>query len=497
MGDKIGGQYLLLEVYMKLATLLMTILAVNLSAHAADPFKMSIQTKHSIKVLNHGLASLEERLQMLEKAEKSIDVEYFIYNLDKSGRIFTQALIKKASEGVHVRMLLDYAMIKSTFSPFFAAEMKKKGIEVKYFNPTATLNLFSGTYRNHRKVLLIDGKEALTGGRNIGDEYFDLREDFNFLDRDIKISGSVVTSIQHTFNEVWNSELTKEVKPEKKPEATDGIYQGDKGRRDVARFQQDLKNYNAKLAAVTEFVEVADERLLDEIRSKGKEELAEEYSGTCGNVSFNSEYPIIGKKNRTERVIKHDIADRIRNAQESILFDSPYFIVNDDAKVALDEALANNVKVTLLTNSLNSTDAIYVYDVFDSIIKGWIKKGLETYIFKADLPASYRTLTNEISQARFGIHAKSFVFDKKDVVIGTYNFDPRSANLNTEMTVACENNPELAKIVANDIEERIKGSIHLDSSKAVDEAEFYNTSFKKRLLYYVLKVPSNLVDYLL
>jgi putative cardiolipin synthase len=482
---------------MKHWLVLFSLLALGAQAADIDPFKTSVQSVHQIKLLNHGLGSLEERLQMLERAQNSIDVEYFIYNLDKSGKLFSQALIKKAQQGVKVRMLLDFAMIKGTFSPFYAEEMKAFGIDVRYFNPTATLNLFSGTYRNHRKVLLIDGKEAITGGRNIGDEYFDLREDFNFLDRDIFISGDIVKSIQQTFDQVWNAEQTLPVARARRPEANDGIYRQQKGGNDQFRYRQDLRAWNEKIKAAKAFLTVADNNLLDSVRAKGLAELQNEYSGTCENMTFNSEYPIIGKKNRSERIIKHNIAERITNAKESVLFDSPYFIVNDESKVALETALANKVKVTLLTNSLNSTDAVYVYDVFDSIVKDWIKKGMESYIYKGSLPENYPTISEEVKNARFGVHAKSFVFDKKDVVIGTFNFDPRSANLNTEMTISCDNNPELARLVTEDIEGRIKSSILLDSSKKVDEAEFFKVGLLKRIEYYVLKGPSNLFDYLL
>ncbi len=484
---------------MKRLILLLSLAAFGSQALAQviDPFKMRIQKTHQIKLLNHGLASLEERLQMIERAEKSIDVEYFIYNLDKSGRIFTQALIDKAHSGVKVRMLLDYAMIKSQFSPFYAHQMAEAGIEVKYFNPTATLNLFRGTYRNHRKVLLIDGVEAITGGRNIGDEYFDLREDFNFLDRDIEVKGEIVTSIQDTFNKVWDAEVSKIVVRDHKPEESDGIYRRDQGEYDSFRYRQDLKNWNEKVNKAKEFSMVSDALLVNDIRVKGKAELSEEYQGTCENMSFNSEYPIIGQKNRSERIIKHDIAERIKNAKESVLFDSPYFIVNDESKTALETALRNKVKVTLLTNSLNSTDAVYVYDVFDSTIKGWLEKGMESYIYKGSLPENYPTIDDLVAHSRFGVHAKSFVFDKKDVVIGTFNFDPRSANLNTEMTISCDNNPELARIVTEDIEGRIKNSIELDSNKTVDDVLFYNVGFLKKIEYFLLKVPANIFDYLL
>lgn len=482
---------------MKFLILLFLICGLNLDAHEFDPFKVSMQADHQITLLNHGLGSLEARLQMIDKAQKSIDVEYFIYNLDKSGRIFSEALIKKASQGVKVRMLLDYFMVKSEFSPFYAFEMEKKGIEVKYFNATSTFNLLSGQYRNHRKVLLIDGEEALTGGRNIGDEYFDLRADFNFLDRDILVSGPIVSAIQTTFDSVWNAKLSVKVKRDKMPESSDEIYKTEEGNFNEYRYRKDLLSYNQKISQAKEFLSVSDHVLLKELRAKGKTFLASEYKGSCNNISFNSEYPIIGKKNRSERIIKHDLSNRIKNAKESILFDSPYFIVDGQSKTALQSALNKNVLVSLLTNSLHSTDAVYVYAVFDSIIKNWIKKGLEPYVFKGNLPENYGTISEEISNARFGVHAKSFVFDNLDVVIGTFNFDPRSANFNTEMTIACNDNPELARVVTEDIEGRMRGSLPLDSSKTVNKLKFYNTGFLKRLEYYVLKIPSNIFDYLL
>ncbi len=487
-----------LEDSMKNWTLFFCLVAiVCTSAEASNPFRMAAQNSHQIVLLNNGLASLEERLQMIERAEHSIDVEYFIYNLDKSGRIFTQALIKKARAGVKVRMLLDYFMVKNEFSPFYAFEIEKYGIEVKYYNPTATLNFISGQYRNHRKTLIIDGKEALTGGRNIADEYFDLREDYNFLDRDLEVKGDIVGPIQETFNHVWGSALSKKVARQKKPDRADSIYGQDQGILDDLRYEDDLKKWNQKIEKAQNFLTVEYAGLFEVIRAKGKLELAREYRGTCESMSFNSEYPNNGSKNSEERIIKHDIAERISSAEESILFDSPYFIVSNEASDALKQALANKVDVTLLTNSLNSTDAVYVYGAFDNGIKNWISKGLHPYIYRGSIQENYATMNDQIAHARYGVHAKSFVFDNKDVVIGTYNFDPRSANLNTEMTVACDNNPELARIVSEDIKGRMKNSILLDSSEKVDKYKFYSVSFFKGLEYLALKIPSLIFESLL
>ena len=472
----------------------------KLQAEDFTSFKVRIEEPHDIILLNNGLSAFEERLQMIENAQTSIDVEYFIYNLDQSGRMFTQALVEKANQGVKVRMLLDYFMVKNKFTPFFAHEMAKHGIEVKYYNATSILNIFKGHYRNHRKLLIVDGKEVITGGRNIGDEYFDLSSRFNFLDRDIKVSGPIVTHIQNTFNQVWESKQTSILKRQREPSINDSAYSNNQGSfsRDTERFKNDLSNWKRKVYEAVEFLKRKNDKFVDDdIRVKARTLLEREYHGTCNVMTFNSEYPKVGKEGRKERVIKHDISERIKNAKEKIIFDTPYFIVDDESQNALKEALNNNTQIELLTNSLYSTDAIYVYAAFDGLIKKWINAGLKAYVYKGTNLSSYEYASPEVANSRFGVHAKSFVFDNKDIIIGTFNFDPRSANYNTELTVGCEDNPELAREVTNDIEARIQNSFFLDSSKTVDDVEFYKIGFFKRLEYLFMKIPANFLEYLL
>lgn len=464
----------------------------------SNPFSITSNDTHQIKLLNHGLASLEERLQMIERAEKTIDVEYYIYAVDKSSKIFNQALIKKARQGVKVRVLLDYFRVQFYFSPFYAHEMEKAGIEVKYFNTTSVLNVFQGQYRNHRKILIIDGKEVITGGRNIADEYFDLNSRFNFLDRDIKLVGNLTKAIKKTFDEGFNSKLSERLKRPDMPERYDSKYtSGDSD--NIALYNQDLQAWNKKVDAAKSFIQdPPDQKTYDLIREKGQAQLAEEYSGTCEEMSFNSEYPTIGKKNRKEdRVIKHDFFYRIKNARKSVMIDTAYFVMNDELSSALREALSKKVDVKLLTNSLTSTDAIFIYATFDSNANYWLSKGLDANIFKGTKPSRYEILSRFAGDASYSVHAKTLIFDDEDVAIGTYNMDPRSANYNAEMVVTCEKNPELARVVQADIDERLVQSIQLNSKKAIKDAEFYQVGFGKRLLYYILKIPSNIFSYLL
>jgi putative cardiolipin synthase len=482
--------------------LTMALLSFNVQAFSQspdNPFSITGTAPHNILLLNQGLASLEERLLMIERAQKTIDVEYFIYRTDKSAKLFTQALVKKARQGVKVRVLLDYFMVKSDLSPFYTYELEKAGIQVKYFNATSTLNLFSGQYRNHRKMLLVDGKEIITGGRNIGDEYFDLSNEYNFMDREVHVEGEVVKAMEETFNETFNAEKSVVIRREGRPQEGDAKYNRSEVGLNAAVFNADVKTWEKKVAQAESFVnDPMNSEIEGAIRSKGADELQKQYHGVCDQLSFHSEYPNVGPENRKEnRVIKHYIFDKIKNSSDHIMIDSPYFIVNDELGNALSSALSKNVEIKLLTNSLHSTDAIYVYAAFDSIVNKWLKQGLDSYIFKGEKPESYDVVESLAGEARFGVHSKTFIFDRKDVVIGTYNVDPRSANYNAEMIVACENNPELANEVQKDIDSRLAESIHLDSAKAIKEAEFYQTKLGKKLLYYILKIPSNIFGYLL
>lgn len=472
--------------------LLSFFILASAQAKEANSFMTTEEADHKVVLLNHGVGALEARLQLVESARESIDVEYFIYNLDTSGRIFTQALIKKAQEGVKVRILLDYFMAsaKNELNPFVAHELEKYGIEVKYFNVKSALNLFSGQRRNHRKLLLIDGKVAITGGRNLGDEYFDLAKDFNFLDRDLQVEGPIVSHIKATFDKFWTTRVSKRVEREKKPE------QDLNNDSNSNNYEMLLEQYNQKVRTAVDFVS-RDSSELKKIREHGKYQLGLAYTGNCEKMSFNSNYATIETLPPSTRIVKNDLTNRIKNARESVLFDSTYFIVDKDLEHALATALEKNVDIRFLTNSLYSSDAIYVVSAFYGIVKKWISKGIDPYIFKGTLPEDYPTINQDIARGRFGIHAKSFVFDNKDVVIGTFNFDPRSANLNNEMTIACDNNPELAKNVKEDIDKKMKSSIHLHSDKAADDAQFYNTGFFKKIGFYLMKYPSIMfADYL-
>jgi putative cardiolipin synthase len=149
----------------------------SLEAHSTSP--------HTLTHFDQGAASFHRRLELIQSAKKSIALEFFIYDVDEASRLLTQALMKKAGEGVQVRILVDFSAPVFKLKPAYAAVLGKAGVAVRYYNTSAFYRLVSIQHRSHRKLLIIDGETVLTGGRNVANDYFDLSDHYNFLDSDL------------------------------------------------------------------------------------------------------------------------------------------------------------------------------------------------------------------------------------------------------------------------------------------------------------------------
>src|SRR4051812_26799429 len=183
----------------------------SLRAHSTEP--------HLITHYDQGAASFERRLELIASAKTSIALEFFIYDVDDAARLITQALIRKAREGVHVRILVDFSAPVFQLKPSYARLLGEAGVQVRYYNTSAVYRVVSIQHRSHRKLLIVDGETVLTGGRNIANEYFDLSDRYNFLDSDLEVSRPIVKTVQGSFDVYWNSPLATEPVPDPKPNA--------------------------------------------------------------------------------------------------------------------------------------------------------------------------------------------------------------------------------------------------------------------------------------
>lgn len=379
---------------------------------------------HTLALMDVGFDSLATRLKLIEQARESIELEFFIYEIDTASRLVTQALARKAREGVRVRLLVDFSLPVFKLAPHYAAQLQAAGVEVRYYNTAGLVRFFAANHRTHRKLLAADRQRAIIGGRNIGDDYFDLSTHYNFLDSDLLIDGPVAASIADSFDLYWDSDWVTR-------------------HHDVAS--------DAGAASRPDLLGPATPGELALLAGL-QQHTAQHTPSTCHDTHFVTDYPGSGVERRK---VYPELTRLAREAREQILIETPYLVLLEDGRAVLQALAERGVQLRFLTNSLYSTDAFYTVA---SLAKGLDQlqlPGLEVWAYGGSpLAGSDRAPASP----RWGVHAKRAVFDDHTIVIGTYNIDPRSANLNSELMVVCRGNAELARQVQTSIGARMAQS---------------------------------------
>lgn len=471
--------------------------AIQVDRNDESIYSVSSDEEHFVKIYNEGITSFQKRLEMIESATKSIKLESFIYTLDPAGKVFTELLIKKAKEGVEVQVMMDPIVSKKSVSPYHIHELAERGIEVKYYNTKPIILLGKVNYRNHRKLFVVDNERAFVGGRNIADEYFDISPDYNFTDRDLYIEGPLVAEMAKTFDMFWNDKHAKTPKRRKRPDPNSRRWYmggGDPQAKYDRAERNWVRNVNKARKEIWAFDE--DEAIVNRAFTLALSKESQDIEGYCPQLKFVTDKPGIGRKDqKKQRILKYEVFDRLKKGT-NIYIENPYFIVDKETREVLDHISENEVPVKVLTNSIHSTDNIAVAAVFNSTMGKWIEKGIETFVYRAD-PLD-TTIADEVTEgARWGIHAKTFVFDEDSFMIGSYNFDPRSNNYNMELGLFCDGSEELTGGLVSNIEDRLQHSHFIDNKETFKELRFKNVKFGKKLYYYIALIPSLLLDHLL
>src|SRR5471030_645635 len=214
-----------------------------------SPYLNTVNAPHQARILDNDTAALENILQMIGRAKKTVEMEYFVFNPDRSGKLVLQALVRKADEGVKIRILVDYNAngMKPGLDSIYHDELARHGIELRYFNVAELWKFWEVGFRNHRKLLVVDDEEMLTGGRNIADGYFGMSDHMDYLDRDIWIKGPIAQTAVHGFDLFWNDSVVS--KPEE-PEAP--VFQrrtNPASSKMLTTRAQDEADYHARLDA--------------------------------------------------------------------------------------------------------------------------------------------------------------------------------------------------------------------------------------------------------
>jgi phosphatidylserine/phosphatidylglycerophosphate/cardiolipin synthase-like enzyme len=408
-------------------------------AEQLAPFKDLIDEKTGVYTLEEGDISMISRAWFSESAEKTIDIQYFIFSADNVGLIALDYLLRAANRGVKVRLLVDDIMVEADADELLALDAHPN-LDIRIYNPTANIgkNLpqkllslgsdFRGfNQRMHNKTFIVDGKVVITGGRNIADEYFDYDHEYNFRDRDVLLIGKAAGSVQHSFELFWNDPLSVLV--------TDivGTYEA---QLDTATVYDYLHQYACN-----------PENFWPQVREQitnlpiAFEQMQK--SGDfvwCDSVSFISDIP--GKNSGDEGlsgggVSTDSLISLIKKAKHSINIQSPYLITTELSQQLFLDAVKRGVQVNILTNSLSSTDNMEAFSGYKRERETLLNTGIHIYEFKPNAEIRYKLMTGALQKKMnytptFGLHAKSMVIDSEIAVVGTFNLDPRSANLNTE-----------------------------------------------------------------
>jgi len=400
--------------------------------------------KSGVYVLDTGSEALLARAWLAENARKSIEVKYFIWSTDNIGILAAEALLRAAERGVRVRVIVDDFLIDAPDKSLLALS-RHPNIEIRIYNPRVSVGVplqkrlvnlithFRGVnQRMHDKTVVVDGKIAITGGRNMAAEYFDYNHAYNFRDRDVLLLGKTVKAIQANFEDYWNSELSVKVE-----ELYDGwglmqknVSIDDKECRliyhELHRYAKMPENFAPEVRAAIADVPTAFATLARQMTWCEVEFISDRPGKNENRISLG------GGGQTTWRLAK-----LVQNAKKSIVIQSPYLVLSDDAIAIFRQVINRGVTVRINTNSLASTDNLQAFSGYRHMRERLLSMGFKIYEFKPNPDVQHRLMQTFSPLARkapiFSLHAKTMVVDARTVCIGTFNLDPRSENLNTEV----------------------------------------------------------------
>ncbi|NCF15266.1 MAG: phospholipase D family protein, partial [Gammaproteobacteria bacterium] len=417
-------------------------------------------TKTGVHILEKGEESLIGRAWLTDNATRTIDVQYFIWSTDNIGTLAAEGLLRAAERGVRVRVLVDDLLIDAEDKTLLVLAAHPN-VHIRIYNPNLTVgvsfwerigNAFTDfraiNQRMHDKTAIFDNIAGVTGGRNMADEYFDFDHDYNFRDRDVLLLGKAVNDMTENFEEFWNSELAHPVETileiEHQAITEPEVKQYT---RALHAYAADPKNFEPQIREAIATIDAYFPALLETMSWEDARFISDSPGKNEGDSGLG------GGGESTQLLV-----DAVRNAQSSVLIQSPYLIMPEGGIELFEELIARGVRIRVSTNSLASTDNIPAFSGYYGQRDDLLEAGVELYEFKPH-PAYKNELIERYPRLAeknpiFALHAKSMVVDDETVYIGTFNLDPRSANLNTEVGLFVDS-VELARQLTASIERDI------------------------------------------
>lgn len=391
-------------------------------------FIVQVKATDKVVLLDDNRMALKARIELVKNAEKEILLTTYIFSNDEISKYILAELQEAVDRGVEVKMIIDAS--SNYVKPKTLKYLSRLGIETKLYNRLKGYNLGKFLkYRLHAKVLLVDGKKLIIGGRNIGGEYFGLNK-LNYRDRDIYIEGASALEIRTYFFNFFESKFCKKVEI----------------RRFWSCFNSKKLCERKELKLLNDLFVVKDsiassKLYLDLANCDWKEDILD-----VDTISFYYNSPIPKKKK--DDLFSKVYLEAIESGVEGVIIETPYFVLFDELATTLQNSLDNKTKVRVLTNSIYSTDGMLAHSGYNLDKEEILSLGAELY--------EYHGMEK--------LHTKTLVADNLSI-LGSVNLDPRSFQLNKEIFVKINSEIFAKKLM-------------LSISKDLDLAVPVNTGFK-------------------
>lgn len=395
--------------------------------------------------MRYGRRALEARLALADLAERSLDLQYFIWDADVSGHLLADRVIRAADRGVRVRVLLDDLSIVGRDTAI-AQLSAHPNIEIRAFNPfRGRANRWRdflhdpsrANRRSHNKLMIADSAIMIVGGRNIADHYFGVHGGSNFRDLDTVAVGPVVRDAAAVYDDFWNSPFAVP----------------------YAAFVKTTPTRAECDAAIAEMrTKMASERLpypVDEevdVLTAGKQGVRDLLTWAPVRVLYD---PPEKAEDKASHNIFSTLDTLVSNAQQEVLIENAYFVPRDHGVELVAALHARGVRVRVLTNSLASNDVLAVHSGYQKYRDDLLENGVEMYELRPDSSMEQLRWSGLSWKSRAGLHAKAMVVDRRYVVVGSYNLDPRSADINTELALLVDS-PAFAEMLAEFFDDGVK-----------------------------------------
>jgi len=403
--------------------------------YAIAPLAEAHAGQTGMVLLANNLDAFSARAITARNAARSLDLQYYIWHNDLTGKMLLYEVLHAADRGVRVRLLLDDLNAHDKDSELAVLD-RHPNIEVRLFNPSRgrrnsflrglemLTRGFTLSRRMHNKIWLADGRIAIVGGRNVGNEYFDASDLTNFFDVDLMLFGEAVTETEAIFDAFWNSAAV--IPLEALVDADEANLVGlRKVSEEGAALLEEAQPYLQHLreAAGTSKLFQSDRTIYWTSEVHVYSDPPEKVSGDDQDVwLFNYLVPAWG------------------SAEKELLMISPYFVPGENGTQGLRRLQEKGVDVRILTNSLAATDVILVHGGYAPYRRPLLESGIALYELVPDGPQDHSLL----GSSGTSLHTKAFMVDGKISFVGSFNFDPRSIKLNTEMGVLFQQ-PEITR----------------------------------------------------